>query len=156
MISTSGIVHISEMTSLALHGMAFIAASKEPVLSAKVIAEATGASEAHLAKVFQRLVKTGLACSERGPKGGYSLAKPPEEIALLDVYQSMEGITEDNKCPLKRGKCPFNQCLFEGFLKKMEEEFTSFFAQRSLADISIHYKNNHRNSSKEKRKENSL
>ena len=135
MISTAGIVHISEMTSLALHGMAFIAVSEEQVLSAKAIAEATGASEAHLAKVFQRLVKTGLVCSERGPKGGYFLAKPVEEITLLDVFQSIEGKTEDNKCPLKREKCPFNQCLFEGFLEKMEEEFTSYFRQRSLADF---------------------
>ncbi len=55
----SGVVAVSEAVSLAFHGMGLLASGKR--MSAKEMAEAVNVSEAHLAKVFQKLVKEGLA-----------------------------------------------------------------------------------------------
>lgn len=128
-------IHISEMTSLALHGLAVIALHQGELVSAKKIAKAINASEAHLAKVLQRLSREGLIRSERGPKGGFALARPMEEITILQVFEITEGVDINKACPLKRDNCPFVECLFDGSLQKIEAESVSLFANRSLADF---------------------
>ena len=79
------VMAISEMLSLALHSMVLIALQQEEYVNVRQLAAATGASETHLAKVLQRLAKTGLLRSLRGPKGGFTLAKPASELTLLNV-----------------------------------------------------------------------
>ena len=53
--------------------MALLAAHPRERMSAGRIAELLGASQAHLAKVMQRLVKAGLVDSVRGPGGGFGV-----------------------------------------------------------------------------------
>ncbi|MFF5076341.1 RrF2 family transcriptional regulator [Actinoplanes sp. NPDC000266] len=47
--------------------------------------------EAYLTKQLQHLVRAGLLVSTAGPQGGYSLARPVEEITLRDVVEAIEG-----------------------------------------------------------------
>jgi Rrf2 family protein len=58
---------------------------------AREIAGAAGLSDAFLAKVLAQLVKAGLARSVKGPGGGYSLARAPKEITLLDIIEAADG-----------------------------------------------------------------
>ncbi len=44
-----------------------------------------------LAKILQRLAKQGLITAHTGPKGGYSMAKPPSEITVAEVVEAIEG-----------------------------------------------------------------
>jgi Rrf2 family protein len=46
--------------------------------------------ETALAKVFQRLVRSGLVVGTRGPHGGYRLVRPASEITVLDVMNAFE------------------------------------------------------------------
>lgn len=57
-----------------------------------------GISESYLSKVYTKLTKSGIIKSVPGVKGGYALAKNPEEITFLDVVEAIEG------------KEPFFQC----------------------------------------------
>lgn len=43
-----------------------------------------------LAKVFQQLVRAGLAVGTRGIGGGYRLARPPSQVTVLDVVSVFE------------------------------------------------------------------
>jgi len=45
----------------------------------------------YLEQIFQRLRKSGLVISKRGPGGGYTLARPPGEISLRDIVEAVEG-----------------------------------------------------------------
>lgn len=128
------IIQISEASSLALHGMGLLAAARRR-MSIHEIAVATGASEAHLSKVFQRLVKEGMARSIRGPGGGFDLAKAPESITLLDIYSAIEGMPSVDTCLLHSGSCPFRTCLFGGFIKDLTERFLGYLGDTTLADI---------------------
>ena len=69
----SGSLKISEAASLALHTMVYLAGDPSAHYPAGRLAEALCVSEAHLAKVLQRLVKAGMLVSVRGPKGGFRL-----------------------------------------------------------------------------------
>jgi Rrf2 family protein len=58
---------------------------------AREIAGAAGLPDTFLAKVLGQLVKAGLARSVKGPRGGYSLARAPKEITLLDIIEAVDG-----------------------------------------------------------------
>ena len=48
----------------------------------------------YLEQIFNRLGKTGIIKSTRGKKGGYELAKPPEQITVLHIVNALEGEIE--------------------------------------------------------------
>ena len=41
--------------------------------------------------MFATLRRAGILQSQRGVKGGYSFARPPQEITVLDVVEALEG-----------------------------------------------------------------
>ncbi|MCK5596268.1 MAG: Rrf2 family transcriptional regulator, partial [Candidatus Eisenbacteria sp.] len=87
----SGLVRTSEAATLALHAAAIMASSPESHVTAAVMADGLSASEAHLAKVLQRLAKAGVVAGTRGPGGGFQLTRPGKEISLREVYEAIEG-----------------------------------------------------------------
>lgn len=44
-----------------------------------------------LEQLFSSLRRAGMLKSQRGVKGGYSFAKPPEGITVLDVVEALDG-----------------------------------------------------------------
>lgn len=130
--------YISEASSLAIHSLAYIAKMGGERLNVRRIAETMDASKDHLAKVLQRLSKAGLVESVRGPKGGFVLTKPAEDITLLEIYEAMEGKMVVSPCPIRHnGKCPFKKCIFGGVFDRVTEEIKEYFEDRTLNDISL-------------------
>ncbi len=84
-----------------------------------VLSEATDVRDHFLSKVLQRLVRSGLACSQRGSGGGFSLAVPARSVSLLDVVQAIEGPVRLNQCLRegpscdKKSWCPAHQVWAE-------------------------------------------
>jgi len=62
----------------------------EPV-RVKVVGERQAIPIRYLEQIFQRLRRAAIVRSKRGPGGGYVLARPPAEISLRDVVESVEG-----------------------------------------------------------------
>lgn len=102
---------VSEASSLAMHAMGLLASQPDQSLSVKMIAARFKVSEAHLSKVMQRLVKVGLATSARGPKGGFTLAKSPERLTLLEVFEAIEGPFVATHCLFAAPLCDGSSCL---------------------------------------------
>jgi Rrf2 family cysteine metabolism transcriptional repressor len=55
------------------------------------LAKAEAVPANFLAQILIRLREAGLIISRRGNQGGYTLARPPEEISLLDIVVAVEG-----------------------------------------------------------------
>jgi Rrf2 family protein len=45
----------------------------------------------YLLKILQQLVRANVLRSKRGPRGGFSLAKPPNKITMLQIIEAVEG-----------------------------------------------------------------
>jgi len=130
----SKVVTISEAASIGLHGMILIARDKEGMVNVIKIADATGSSKHHVAKVFQRLVKEGFLFSHRGPTGGFSLKRPSESISFLDIFQAIEGEIEILKCPLNHQICAFDKCIINNVAQKMTIQFRDYMKEQRLCD----------------------
>jgi len=128
----SKIFAMSDAASIAIHSMVIIARSKNGINAVK-IAETTGFSKNHISKVLQRLVKNDMLKSMRGPSGGFSLKKPPKEINLLNIYESIEGTIELTDCPLANEICHFDQCILGNVVNRLTDEFRKFLQEQKLS-----------------------
>ena len=55
------------------------------------ICDEEGIPKSFVVKIFQLLTRAGILDAVRGPGGGYSLRRPPEEISMREVVEGIEG-----------------------------------------------------------------
>lgn len=83
---------ISRSTGYALLAVAYIARNldKKIVLSQNISKQYDIPLE-YLLKILQQLVRANVLRSKRGPRGGFSLAKPVKKINLLEIIEAVDG-----------------------------------------------------------------
>ena len=96
------------MTRYALYAAMEMASAGDSLVTVTDIAKRYDISEAALAKVFQQLVRAGLAIGTRGAGGGYRLVRRPAELTVLEVIEAFEPPRQDGSCLL--GKAPDRDC----------------------------------------------
>lgn len=88
-----------------------------------------------LEQIFQDLKRAGIVGSKRGPRGGYHLARPADQISLGDVIRALEGpvavmVAEDDaRAP--RGGPDATASIFRDLSTSIEKCFDSI----SIADV---------------------
>jgi Rrf2 family protein len=79
-------------------------------------------SEKYLEQLLRLLHQAGLVESVRGAKGGYWLAKPPEEINMLEIIEALEGSLTRLPSQCKTDCVKFDHCaLHETWFDAIEE-----------------------------------
>jgi Rrf2 family protein len=127
----SKIVTLSEAALIGLHSMVLIARSGATVNVDK-IAENTGSSRHHVAKILQRMVKEGFLESHRGPSGGFFLSRDPRQITLLDIYEAIEGKIRITGCQSGNPVCPFSKCILGNVVTEMTLLFRDHLGSTTL------------------------
>lgn len=69
------------------------------------IGEATALPLPTVRKVMKALADAGLVIAQRGAKGGYRIARAPEQIRILDVVQAFEGPVALTECSTDDHQC---------------------------------------------------
>ena len=128
------IVSYSEAASIGLHGMVLVARAGETI-NVQKIADLTGSSRHHVAKVMQRLVKEGFLSSNRGPSGGFKLNIEPAKITLLQIYEAIEGQVKVISCPHEKQVCPFDKCILGNVVSSMTQTFRDHLSSNTLSDM---------------------
>lgn len=131
----SGFPSFSEGASLAIHTVALLAASPDRRLQTKEIAGVLDASEAHLAKVLQRLVKTGLVRSVRGPQGGFLLTPDAAETTLLEVYEAVDGPLTKHACLLGDPVCRGENCVLGELLNTVTDAVRRYLTETRVSQL---------------------
>jgi Rrf2 family protein len=130
----SNILKISEAASIALHAIIILASKQSELVSVKDIATQLGVSGNHLSKVLQRLVKAGLVVSIKGSKGGFKLAKNPETINFLEVYEAIDGKFKPSTCLLNKPSCPYD-CIMGDLMSSINKQVEDFFKNTNLMEF---------------------
>jgi len=120
---------------LAMHAVVLLAARPGQRLCTARMAETLGASEAHLAKVMQRLGRAGLVRSARGRGGGFVLARRPERISLLEVYQAVEGPVPTGGCLFEKPVCSGQRCILGSLVARVNRQAREYLARTMLSDL---------------------
>ena len=103
-LSTKGRYAVTAMMDIALHGR------QGPVTLAE-ISQCQGISLSYLEQLFSKLRKQGLVKGVRGPGGGYRLARPPDQISVADIIQSVDEKLDMTKCGGKGNCSNGEKCL---------------------------------------------
>lgn len=127
----SSFLTFSSAVSIAIHGIVMISRSST-ILNVSQISEAMGCSSHHVAKVMQMMTRLGFITSKRGVNGGFVMAKDPNQISLMDVYEAVEGKLDESTCIAPSKKCPFGSCLLCGIKKDMNEHLANILRSRTL------------------------
>jgi Rrf2 family protein len=135
---------LSRKVRYALHGLAFLAVNqkKRPVPFNEILrflrtySDQLTLSNGYIAKIFQEVSRAGFAAAMPGPRGGYQLAKPAEEIRLVDVVSALDGPPTPECCLLAVGRCPREQnCGFRKVVQRAEEAFYRELEKETVASI---------------------
>ncbi|SRR6266536_1792140 len=131
----SGIVKLSEAASIALHAMTLLVARADDHVSVKDLAGQLPVSEAHLAKVMQRLVKAGLVTSVRGPGGGFALRADPGATTLLQIYEAIEGKLEVAECMFSQRPQSCGACILDDAIAEANRIVYAKLARTRLSQL---------------------
>lgn len=128
----------------ALHCLVYlIDHTEDSSIGIKELSTFQGVSETYLSKIFSKLSKNGIVSSVPGVKGGYKLAKSPEEISFWDVIEAVEGpkpifqcknikdngyLYRDNTCSSAPSSCTINLVMLSA-----EEKMRDFLRSKTLS-----------------------
>ena len=130
-------MRLTEQTRYAVRVLAACAQVHPEVVAVKKVAADTGLTEFTIFKLLKTATRAGLVASVRGRNGGIRLARPANEITLVDVVTVTEenfamaecfdgGVTD---CPL------VFQCELNAALRQALDAFLSTLGRFSIADL---------------------
>ncbi|MFF3561991.1 RrF2 family transcriptional regulator [Streptomyces sp. NPDC002574] len=139
-------MRMNEGVEWALHCCLNLAwAGPEEAVTAARLAAFYELPTAYLNKQLQALAREGIVSSTPGPRGGFRLARLPEEITVLDVVTAIEGRDPAFQCTDIRKRTPghgrmlgddFRQpCLVHQTMSRADLAWRRELAGQTLADL---------------------
>ena len=133
-LSTKGRYGTRAMLELA------ISEGNKPVLL-REIAESQGISLKYLEQIIPSLKSAGLVNSSRGASGGYSLAKPTEEITIKEIVEALEGPLKLVDCIGDPGFCQeADQCVTRDLWDEVSLSISKLLESKTLESLAQKYK----------------
>jgi Rrf2 family protein len=141
------LAHISTGVEYGLHCLLYLT-QPGGVREASVrdLAEWQGVPVDYLAKLFTKLHKAGLVIATEGAKGGFALARPADQISVLDVVLAVDGDKQLFDCKEIRERCAVfddappgwatsGVCAIHSVMQQAEKRMRESLASQSLAEI---------------------
>jgi Rrf2 family transcriptional regulator, cysteine metabolism repressor len=137
-------MNISSRTRYGIRAVAELACNyKKKPLPLKIIADRQGISVKYLERVIAALKTAGIVKSARGSQGGYFLAKPPDQIKLIECFRCLEGQVALVDCVKNKGACRrFADCLVKGLWIQVNDAVENVLGSLTLQDLVDSAKNN--------------
>ncbi len=110
----------------------------EPLTVAQ-LARGNKIPKSYLEQILNTLRHSQLVSATRGPKGGYTLARAPQDISVGDIIRAMDGAMEPIMCCFPESQsegCRSNKdCLNQSLCSEMESNMQRILNGTSLQDI---------------------
>jgi Rrf2 family transcriptional regulator, iron-sulfur cluster assembly transcription factor len=134
---------LSNTSKYALRGLIYLAkySKDDNRIGIKRISKDLNISSPFLGKILQNLVKQKLLVSTKGPNGGFSLSKHPEDISLWDIVTNVDGEEYFTNCLIGLHPCiahdssnPFCPVHFK--YEDLRKQTAEFYKGTTLKQIS--------------------
>ena len=117
------------MLDVALH-------AEEGPVHLKDVAQRQQLSRKYLEHITSRLKAAGLLRSVRGTRAHTSLARPPSEIKLREIFQVLEGPVTPVECVDSPERCPRSSaCATRDIWMEMGQLLGGFLESMTLEDL---------------------
>ena len=113
LISTKGVYGLTAMYELSKH-------QEDTPMQIKEISANANIPQNYLEQLLSKLRRAGLVTSIRGARGGYTLAKTPEEIKVVDILIALE---DDIKIVDSKAENPILNIFFDESKNSMKKIF---------------------------------
>ncbi|MBV1837548.1 Rrf2 family transcriptional regulator [Acetobacter estunensis] len=132
-------------TEYVLHSLLWLVNNPQPVSSLD-LSELQNIPAAFVAKLLPKLEKAGILEASEGLRGGYRLARAPDQISVLEAIDAVEGRKSLFNCQEIRERCVlFNDsppawtkrgvCSIHAVMLRAEQVMRQELAQTSLSDL---------------------
>ena len=125
----------SNSVSYALAAVVQIAANPSSTpLACRIICEQAKMPERFVLQILRQLVNGGVLISVLGAEGGYKLARPANQITLLEIYESVDRFDEgaDMWC---NGLAPASQRVVRGAMEGIIADARKRLGNLTVADL---------------------
>ncbi len=108
----------------------------EKKIGVKKVAEELETPQPFLAKLLQKLAKSDLISSTKGPNGGFYLTKENLENSLWDIIKCIDGIDKFETCFLGLSACDdTNPCPVHFIVSPFKEKLLNDIKDKTLAQF---------------------
>ena len=129
-------LRLSKLTDYATVILSFMARDREQMRAAMEIAGMTGIALPTVSKILKLLVNAEVLISTRGAKGGYVLARMPEEISVAAVISALEGPIALTECSISHRGCEqASGCDIRGSWSLINQTIHNALESVTLADL---------------------
>lgn len=130
-------VILSQTAIYSLRALAVLKAIESGAsLSGPLLSERTGVPRDYLAKVMRQLVRAGIVTGQRGKGGGFRLARAPDRVRLIDVFEAVDTELALGRCAFGLGACnKRHPCVLHGVWSQFQERVGGWANDTTLADL---------------------
>ena len=119
----------------AMRAMVALASGDGRSMTTRQIAETMKVPQSYLSKVLQALARAGLVYSTRGLKGGFVLARGPEDLNMMEILNAVSPYKRIETCPLDLSGHSSELCPLHRRLDQAMAMVQEAFEGTTLAEI---------------------
>ena len=102
----------------------------------KQIAEQCDIPAHFLAKILQQMARKGFLRSSKGPTGGFCLRMPADEISMLQLVDTIDGLPDYERCPGGMTECNDSApCGMHDTWKALRSRIMEYLEHTSIEDL---------------------
>ncbi|MDX9912195.1 MAG: Rrf2 family transcriptional regulator [Phycisphaerales bacterium] len=124
-------------TEYALRSAVCLAERYPEMLTSQYIADVTQVPVRYLSKVLQTLAEAHLLTSQRGPSGGFALARKPSAVTLFDIVQAVDPIQRVLTCPLNLPEHEVELCPLHKTMDDLARSAEDHLRKSTLGDLIV-------------------
>lgn len=136
----------SSRFAVAVHILTALALHKDQPVTSELLARSASTNPAVIRRILSMLNDAGLSTAQLGQGGGALLARPPEQILLLDVYRAVESeelfalhrSSPDPDCPVGRSIQPVLGRTLRRAQRALESELAGVSIAHIARDVERH------------------
>ena len=99
------------------------------------VAERQSIPPSYLEQIFNNLRKANILSASRGPKGGFKLSRPSDEIMIGEIITAVEKRMDATQC-LGEGTCKAgSKCMAHNLWSELNDNINNFLMNKSLKEV---------------------
>ena len=130
-------MQLTSTTDYAIRIVCYLAAQRQ-MISTSELSQELSVPASYIPKITKKLKQAGIIKACEGIKGGYQIAKQPENISLRDVISCTESTMAISRCLEKKGGCSKNYiacCKVHQILLDLQNIYNNRLESVKISDI---------------------